>query len=247
MQSEQQPKFTPVRTPLAANSEHSSKANALFKHAISRSTIGHELETLLSTTKETFLWKLYQLWGWTLLQVSQLLLFKHSVWFCNPLFKHQSEGVKVGQRKTCEIRSCDMVRKFRFPWKEPCFQTHSTRWAALSALLHLRWGYFFPPKSAAHSPYPACTTFSTCFAAREQGNPSLAETATHRIVLHYLRDSQEIFNKYITHCIKINIIYKTFIVFCSSSSYSVYKCAQYRWDLQMFALIFPLNAFSHLQ
>lgn len=31
--------------------------------------------------------------------------------FCNPLFKHQSQGVKAGQRKTCAIRSCDLVKK----------------------------------------------------------------------------------------------------------------------------------------
>lgn len=159
---------------------------------------------------------------------------------CNPLFEHQSEGVKVGQRKTCVIRSRDMVKKFHFPWKEPSFQTHSTRWAALSALLHVRWGFFFFffSESGAHSPHAACTTFSGW---EKERNPSLTETATHWIVLHYLRDSQEIFNKYITHCIKINIIYKTFIVFRSSSSYSVYKCAQYRWDLQRFAWIFPLK------
>lgn len=159
--------------------------------------------------------------------------------FCNPLFEHQSEGVKVGQRKTCVIRSRDMVKKIHFPWKEPSFQTHSTRWAALSALLHVRWGFiFFFSESGAHSPHTACTTFSGW---EKEVNPSLTETATHWIVLHYLRDSQEIFNKYITHCIKINIIYKTFIGFCSSSSYSVYKCAQYRWDLQRFAWIFPLK------
>lgn len=165
--------------------------------------------------------------------------------------------VKVGQRKTCEIRSCDNGEK-----KNPL----SMKRTLFSNTFHKVSSSFSPsaykmrlsppaapphpwPKSGAHSPHAACTTFSPRITAREEGNPSLGETPTHWIVLHYLRDSQEIFNKYITHCIKINIIYKTFIVFClsSSSSYSVYKCAQYRWDLQRFAWILSLNAFSHLQ
>lgn len=201
---------------------------------VSESTISHELETLVSIKKKYSSGNCTSSKAGVFYRSLSCCYSNSRAWFCNPLFKHQSKGGESWPGKNV-IRSCDKVKKIPLSMKRTLFSTHSTRWASLSALLHIRWGTFF-----SKSPHTAYTTFSACIAAREEENPSLTETATYWIVLHYLRDSQEIFNKYITHCIKINIIYKTFIVFCLSTSYSVYKRTRYRWDLQRFVWIFPL-------
>lgn len=127
---------------------------------------------------------------------------------CSPLFKPQSKQ-EVCQRKACEIRSSDLVA-IPLYMKGTLFSNtfHSCRKVSSSCSsrackMRLFWGCFVlwwglrPPGLPALESTPS----SAHIAMREDGT-SLTETTTQWIVLHYLRDNQERFNKYITHCIK---------------------------------------------
>lgn len=173
MWSEQQPKSAPVKT---AHGEPGFKTKALFKAKISKSTITNELETLLSTRKQYSPGSCTNSKAEVFYRSLSCCYSNTRARFCTPLFKHQSKGVKAGQRKTCGIRSCDMAKKIPLSMKGTLFSNtfhkvsssfSPSAYKMRLLLFSLRVGLTAPklPVPPLHA------------SLRE--DPSLTETATH--------------------------------------------------------------------
>lgn len=162
----------------------SFKTKALFKAAIPKSTISHELEALVNTKEKYSSESCTDTKAGLFCRSLSCCCSDAQAQSCSPLFKHQSKQ-EVCQRKACKIRSCDLVA-IPLYMKRTLFSNtfHGCRKVSSSCRsrackMRLFWGVLFCDGVSDPPGLPALesTPSSAHIVMREDGT-SLTETTT---------------------------------------------------------------------